>query len=110
MNFREKLEEFKKSNLNLYEVIVADEVDNYVFHNGEEEEITLSHTEFEIICKFVYNWCMCIDSNATPKEVCDVLDILFRNDDYTIQDLIDNGTNPRYESVIERVDKYWYIL
>ena len=108
MNFREKLEEFKKSNLNLYELIVADEVDNYGFHNGEGEEITLSHTEFEIICKFVYNWC--INSNATPNEVCDVLDILFRNDDYTIQDLIDNGTNPCYESVVERVNNYCNIL
>ena len=104
MNFREKLEEFKKSNLNLYELIVADEVDNYVFHNEEGEEITLSHTEFEIICKFVYNWC--IDSNATPGEICDALDILFRDDDYTIQDLVYDENNPRYESVVERINDY----
>ena len=108
MNFREKLEKFKKSNLNLFELIVADEVDNYLFQNEEGEGVILSNNEFEIICKFVYNWY--IDSNATPQEICDVLDMLFRDGDYTIQDLVNDGNNPRYESVVERVNNYWNIL
>ena len=65
--YKNILEQFNKLNINLYRVLVADELD--CLQDNLKREI--SDSEFDTICS--YACCYCMNSQATPNEIVNAI-------------------------------------
>ena len=81
MNFKKSLETFNELDLQLYKVVVANEVDNYRLNF----DIEIDDEHFEIICRYVYDWIM--NTDAPIYEVVEYLIDGLRGRYYTYTDI-----------------------
>ena len=88
-NFREQLNEFDNTDLLVYKVLTALEVEISELADRDDES-------FEGICDYVYEWIM--HSEMAPSELCQILANGVKANDITIEQII-NGDNEVEEYV-----------
>ena len=99
--YKEEIENFIKSGGNLPKLLIANDIYNHTFKNRKGENIILSDAEFEIVCEFIYQYMEWIDCNVTRSEICETLDFLFREYDYSISDLSEDSRY--YEDIVNHI-------
>ena len=77
--YKNQLNKFEETHMNLWEILVADEV-TCIF---DEDELT--DEEFEIICYFVYDWIM--NSEMSANELVHLIRRCLRDGEFTIQEM-----------------------
>ena len=87
--FTNVLKEFNKTNLNLWDVRIADSVRTFCWCNGREvEEELQNNTQFyEDLCSFVSGVTLNLDSDYSEDNVLQGLDNALLNEDITLEDL-----------------------
>lgn len=77
MSFKQNLKTFEATDLSLYRVVVASEVDYYLGNR-------LSEDQFETVCEFVYNWIQSTEAKA--EEVAVRIKNLIDDGDFSLED------------------------
>lgn len=93
MSFMSNLKKVREMGISVWRLAVANEVD-YFFSSKYEEE------QLEGICEFVYDWVM--NTEASPKEVCEGLDNLLADEEITIEQIMECD-----EAVTEALNYYF---
>ena len=93
--FLEELKKFKETQLRLWIINVAIEVDDH-FEDATDKEK-------EAICEFVYDWVM--DADVTVYDICEWIKAAIGDGKLTIQDFI--GEDVDYSDIRSIV--YWYM-
>ena len=87
--FTNVLKEFNKTNLNLWDVRIADSVRNFWWLNGREvEEELQNNTQFyEDLCSFVSGFTLHLYADYSEENVLQGLDNALLNETITLEDL-----------------------
>lgn len=87
--FTNVLKEFDKTNLNLWDVRIADNVRTFCWGNGREvEEELQNNTQFyEDLCSFVSGFTLHLDTDYSEENVLQGLDNALLNETITLEDL-----------------------
>ena len=97
--FTKTLKEFRKTNLSLWDVRIADSVRTFCWWNGREvEEELQNNTQFyEDLCSFVSGFTLKLDNDYSEDNVLQALDNALLNEDITLEDL---------KNVLENYESY----
>lgn len=82
--FKRELENFNKTDLQLYKVVTAKEVE----WANRSWDSNLTDDEYEIVCGFIYDWFT--ETSASVQEICDNFFNEFSAGKFKIQDIIDD--------------------
>ena len=87
--FTNVLKEFNKTNLNLWDVRIADSVTTSCWWNGREVEEELQNNTqlYEDLCSFVSGFTLNLDNDYSEENVLQALDNALLNEDITLEDL-----------------------
>jgi len=85
--FKKQLETFKKTDLRIWEVLCATEVECLF----DAHEIELTDSQFECVVNFVYDWVM--GSEISPNELVQYILIGLEKKDFSLFDFIDGNWN-----------------
>ncbi len=92
--FLEELRKFQETQLRLWVINVAVEVDEQ-FNNATDKEK-------EAICEFIYDWVM--DADVTVYDICEWIKAAIANGELTIQDFV--GEDANYYEIRSIVYRY----
>lgn len=90
--FTKTLKEFRKTNLSLWDVCIADAVENYGWWDEDEDnimgkELKENQNFFEDLCSFVSGFTLNLDNDYSEENVLQALDNALLNEDITLEDL-----------------------
>ena len=84
MSYMSDLKKVRADGISVWRLAVANEVDYWFSSEYDEDQL-------EGICEYVYDWVM--NTEASPKEVCEGLSNCLVNEEITIEEIINGDSN-----------------